>query len=102
MTKKNRQRKTPNKKIPPSSITGVPTPISSLLTPPDVSCCVEAPLPVLVTTDELCKLLSLSRSSVERAVRGCQIPGRVVIGRQVRFHLPTVSAWLHDLANKPT
>jgi len=99
MAKKNRQPKNTKKQLP-SSITGAGNTQPDNLTPPDVSCCIDLSKPLLITTAELISLLSLSKSSIERGVRAGIIPGRVMIGRQVRYHLPTVNEWLNLIIKK--
>jgi excisionase family DNA binding protein len=50
--------------------------------------------PLLLTCAEVCKLLSVSRSTLDRL--GETVPGRVKLGGQVRYHRETLENWLLD------
>ncbi len=52
---------------------------------------------LLLTIQQVCTLLNLSRSTLDRMARTDSIPGRVKIGGQIRYHRPTVEAWLLTL-----
>ena len=58
------------------------------------------PAPTLMTMDELCALLRVSRSTVERAIRSDPAfpqPRRLAQGRLVRFLVTEVRAYLTAL-----
>ena len=54
--------------------------------------------PVLLTVHQVGQLLNLSRSTVDRLAAAGKLPGHMKIGGQVRYHLPTLLAWLQDQA----
>ncbi|CAH2031257.1 helix-turn-helix transcriptional regulator [Trichlorobacter ammonificans] len=56
---------------------------------------------LLLTVSDLCGLLNLSRSTINRMERNGTLPGRVELGGAVRYHRETVEAWLRDLAKNP-
>ena len=56
--------------------------------------------PVLLTVPQVAQLLNLSRSTVDRLAATGKLPGHMKIGGQVRYYLPTLSAWLKDQASK--
>ncbi len=45
---------------------------------------------VLLTIPELCDYLGISRATLYRL----DLPGRIKIGNQVRFHKPTIDRWI--------
>ena len=48
----------------------------------------------LISVDEACELVGISRSTLDRAAKSESIPGRVKILGRVRYHRPTLEAWL--------
>lgn len=54
--------------------------------------------PVLLTVHQVGQLLNLSRSTVDRLAAAGKLPGHMKIGGQIRYHLPTLLAWLQDQA----
>lgn len=56
--------------------------------------------PVLLTVPQVVQLLNLSRSTVDRLAAAGKLPGHLKIGGQVRYHLPTLSAWLQGTAQQ--
>jgi excisionase family DNA binding protein len=52
---------------------------------------------LLLTVADLCALLSISRSTLHRMEKAGEIPGRLKLGGQVRYHRETVEAWLRGL-----
>lgn len=53
--------------------------------------------PLLLTMAGLSQLLNLSRSTLYRMAKAGNLPGRVVVGSRVRYHRPTIEAWLCSL-----
>ncbi len=53
-------------------------------------------LPVVLTVDELGKLLRVDRKSVYAAIQRGEIPGVRRCGRSLRIHRDTVLRWLAD------
>ncbi len=54
--------------------------------------------PVLLSVADLCKMLKVSRSTLIRMEKSGLVPGRLVLGGSVRYHLETIRNWLQDLA----
>lgn len=54
--------------------------------------------PVLLSVTDLCKMLKVSRSTLIRMEKSGLVPGRLVLGGSVRYHLETIRNWLQDLA----
>lgn len=52
---------------------------------------------LLLTVSDLCRLLSLSRSTVHRMEQAGKLPGRIEIGGAVRYHRETIESWLRGL-----
>lgn len=52
---------------------------------------------LLLTVSDLCGLLKISRTTLFRLEKSGQIPGRVSVCGQVRYHRETVEAWLRSL-----
>ena len=52
------------------------------------------------TIAEVCKLLKLSRATVDRMTGRGELPGRLKLGGQVRFHGPTLRRFLADSVRK--
>jgi excisionase family DNA binding protein len=50
--------------------------------------------PLLLTISQVGALLNLSRSTLHRLAKDDQIPGRIKIGGQVRYHRSTLEHWL--------
>ena len=55
---------------------------------------------LLLTVADLCLLLNVSRSTVNRMERAGTLPGRIEIGGAVRYHRETVEAWLKSLVQR--
>ncbi len=49
---------------------------------------------LLLTIPEVCLLLKLSRSTLDRMAKTDSIPGRIKIGGQVRYHRKLLEQWL--------
>jgi len=49
---------------------------------------------LLLTLPQVCHLLNLSRSTLDRMAKDNLIPGRLKIGGQIRYHRPTLDTWL--------
>ena len=49
---------------------------------------------LLLTVPQVCKLLNLSRSTLDRMAKEGLVSGRLKIGGQVRYHRPTLETWL--------
>lgn len=73
-----------------------PSPVPSAASPavPVDAAPVEAFKPLLLTMAQLGQLLNVSRSTLYRMEKDGQLPGRVQVGGQVRYHLETVEEWL--------
>jgi excisionase family DNA binding protein len=50
--------------------------------------------PLLLSIPQVCNLLNLSRSTIDRMAKSESIPGRIKIGGQIRYHRPTLETWL--------
>lgn len=50
--------------------------------------------PILMPITDVCKLLALSRSTLDRL--GDDIPGRRRIGGKIMYYLPELQNWLKD------
>jgi excisionase family DNA binding protein len=50
--------------------------------------------PLLLTISDLCGLLNVSRSTVNRLDKSGELPGRLQLGGQVRYHREVVETWL--------
>lgn len=48
--------------------------------------------PVLLTIPEVCRYLGISRATVYRL----DLPGRLKIGNQVRYHKASIDRWILD------
>lgn len=59
------------------------------------------PESLLLTVPQVCKLLNVSRSTVDRMAERGEIPGRMKLGGQVRYHRPTLQTWLEKKAQLP-
>ncbi len=55
-------------------------------------------LPLLLTVSQVCALLNISRSTLFRLEKLGEIPGRVTIGGQVRYHRQVIEDWLLEQA----
>lgn len=51
---------------------------------------------LLLTVVDLCQLLNLSRSTINRMERAGKLPGRIEVGGAVRYHRETIEGWLRD------
>lgn len=49
---------------------------------------------LMIPVVEVAQLLNVSRSTVDRMAERGEIPGRMKLGGQVRYHRPTLEAWL--------
>jgi len=54
--------------------------------------------PELLSVNDVCKLLKISRSTLIRMEKAGLVPGRLVLGGSVRYHLDTIKNWLQNLA----
>jgi excisionase family DNA binding protein len=52
---------------------------------------------VLLTVNEMCSLLNISRATLVRMDKSGKLPGRIKLGGSVRFHRATVETWLQSL-----
>lgn len=86
-----RETATPSKSTPP------PLPTISH-TPPQLpeSASDSISVPVLLTIDQLCHWLNLSRSTIHRLDKAGKLPGRILLGRQVRYHRPAIESYIED------
>jgi excisionase family DNA binding protein len=50
--------------------------------------------PLLLTIADVCALLNVSRSTIDRLDKSGKLPGRVKLGGQVRYHRETLEQWL--------
>jgi excisionase family DNA binding protein len=55
-------------------------------------------IPLLLTVSQVCALLNISRSTLFRLEKSGEIPGRVTIGGQVRYHRQVIEEWLLEQA----
>jgi len=55
-------------------------------------------LPLLLTVSQVCALLNISRSTIFRLEKSGEMPGRVNIGGQVRYHRQVIEDWLLEQA----
>jgi excisionase family DNA binding protein len=55
-------------------------------------------LPLLLSVSQVCALLNVSRSTLFRLEKSGEIPGRVTLGGQVRYHRQVIEEWLLELA----
>jgi excisionase family DNA binding protein len=54
--------------------------------------------PLVIPVKGVCELLALSRATVDRLARKGELPGRIKLGGQVRYHVPTLLKWLDELS----
>ena len=59
---------------------------------PAAAAAVDAAL--LLTVPQVCQLLSISRATFYRLEQAGKIPGRVRLMGNIRYHRPTLEAWL--------
>jgi len=52
--------------------------------------------PLLLTVPEVCTLLNVSRMTVHRMEKSGELPGRVKLGGQVRYHREMIEDWLKN------
>ena len=52
--------------------------------------------PWLLSVAQVCRLLNLSRSTVDRMARRGELPGRMKLGGQVRYDAGTLRTWLDE------
>jgi excisionase family DNA binding protein len=57
---------------------------------------VSAVAPLLLTVSDLCALLNVSRMTVYRMEKTGELPGKVKLGGQVRYHREIIEKWLLD------
>lgn len=55
---------------------------------------VKAVSPLLLTVDQVCSLLAVSRWTLQRLEKSGGLPGRVKLGGQVRYHREVIEEWL--------
>ena len=58
-----------------------PSPVSTAVSP-------------LFTVREVCSFLKVSRSTLQRMEKAGELPGRVKLGGQIRYHRETLEKWL--------
>lgn len=51
---------------------------------------------LLLTVADLCALLQVSRTTLFRMEKAGEVPGRLSLGGQVRYHRETVETWLRS------
>jgi excisionase family DNA binding protein len=51
-------------------------------------------VPWLLTVAQVCQLLNLSRSTVDRLAKRGELPGRLKLGGQVRYDAGTLRTWI--------
>jgi predicted DNA-binding transcriptional regulator AlpA len=54
----------------------------------------KAEMALLLDVPQVCHLLNISRATLYRLEQAGKIPGRVQLMGQVRYHRPTLEAWL--------
>jgi excisionase family DNA binding protein len=98
MTKKNRQRVQGNGQnhgkvrqavtppVPPVEVQKAPA--AAVLVP------VSTVPALLLTVADLCALLNVSRSTLLRLEKSGSLPGRIMLGGQVRYHREKIERWL--------
>jgi len=84
-----RETATPSKSTPPPPATVPQAPLQTSRESTET-----ITVPVLLTIDQLCTWLNLSRSTIHRLDKAGDLPGRVLIGRQVRYHRPAIESWI--------
>ncbi len=57
-------------------------------------------VPLLLTVAELCELLHVSRMTLHRLEKSGELPGRVKLGGQVRYHREIIEKWLLERIEK--
>jgi excisionase family DNA binding protein len=67
--------------------------VSARLTAPPASAAA-VDLALLLTVPQVCQLLSISRATFYRLEEAGKLPGRVQLMGNVRYHRPTIEAWL--------
>lgn len=82
MTKKNRKKTTVRR----------PPPVSAAVAP----VVREKLAPVVLTQQDLCDLLQISRTKLYRMEKITPVPGRVVLGGSVRYYREQVLLWLES------
>lgn len=103
------RKTTEEKEQPPGSLADAPAaapaeqvvksaPISSSLPGRKVKEQEPAILPLLLSVFQVCALLNVSRSTLFRLEKSGEIPGRVTLGGQVRYHRQVIEEWLLELA----
>jgi len=55
-----------------------------------------APLPTVITVDELAELLRVDRKTIYSLIARSELPGVRRLGRAVRIHRDTVLAWVEQ------
>ena len=95
MTKKNRQRiegKHPGVVKQGAAATAPPAEVLKVQRAVKVPASTVAPL--LLSIADVCALLNVSRSTLLRLEKSGALPGRLVLGGQVRYHRQVIEAWL--------
>jgi predicted DNA-binding transcriptional regulator AlpA len=56
--------------------------------------------PLLLTVADVCSLLKFSRTALFRLEKSGDLPGKVKLGGQVRYHREIIEKWLLELVEK--
>jgi excisionase family DNA binding protein len=48
------------------------------------------------TAEEMCKVLGLSRATLDRMTKRKAIPGKVKMGQAVKYHKSTIHRWINE------
>jgi excisionase family DNA binding protein len=78
--------------VQPQASTSARVASARLTAPPAPAVAVDVAL--LLTVAQVCQLLSISRATLYRLEQAGKIPGRVQLMGHVRYHRPTLEAWL--------
>jgi len=98
MTKKNRQKTRGTIQNQKSAVQVVTAPIKKTTSSAQVS----TVAPLLLTLADLCALLNVSRSTVYRLDASGDLPGKVKLGGQVRYHKEVIEKWLLEKVSQST
>lgn len=78
--------------VQPQASTSARVASARLTAPPAPAAAVD--LALLLTVPQVCQLLSISRATFYRLEQAGMIPGRVQLMGNIRYHRPTLEAWL--------
>jgi excisionase family DNA binding protein len=81
-----------HQQVQPQASTSARVASARLTAPPAPAVAVDVAL--LLTVAQVCQLLSISRATLYRLEQAGKIPGRVQLMGHVRYHRPTLEAWL--------